>query len=145
MGHSLPLFSLFSSFQYTIDSKQMFNIYIIFCQWLDSNRGPLVLEATPLPTEPQPLPRAVSCCVYEMPKQKGQCMKEKFQICLTILHSPVEYSKWQGFKLERQNRFCFNEKRWATYVRKCVANTFKSRPMWSHWCVSVWKKAFLLF
>ena len=72
-------------------------------------------------------------------------MKEKFQICLTILHSPVEYSKWQGFKLERQNRFCFNEKRWATYVRKCVANTFKSRPMWSHWCVSVWKNAFLLF
>ena len=27
-----------------------------FCQWLDSNRGPLVLEATALPTEPQPLP-----------------------------------------------------------------------------------------
>ena len=32
----------------------MFNI--IFCQWLDSNRGPLELEATALPTEPQPLP-----------------------------------------------------------------------------------------
>ena len=26
MGHSRPLFSLFSSFQYTVDSKQMFNI-----------------------------------------------------------------------------------------------------------------------
>ena len=25
MGHSWPLFSLFSSFQYTVDSKQMFN------------------------------------------------------------------------------------------------------------------------
>ena len=25
-------------------------------RWLDSNRGPLVLEATALPTEPQPLP-----------------------------------------------------------------------------------------
>ena len=28
----------------------MFNIN--FCRWLDSNRGPLVLEATALPTEP---------------------------------------------------------------------------------------------
>ena len=27
-----------------------------FRRWLDSNRGPLVLEATALPTEPQPLP-----------------------------------------------------------------------------------------
>ena len=26
-----------------------------FCWWLDSNRGPLVSEATALPTEPQPL------------------------------------------------------------------------------------------
>ena len=31
----------------------MFNIN--FCQWLDSNRGPLELEETSLPTEPQPL------------------------------------------------------------------------------------------
>ena len=27
-----------------------------FCQWLESNRGPLVSKATALPTEPQPLP-----------------------------------------------------------------------------------------
>ena len=26
------------------------------CRWLDSSRGPLVLEATAMPTEPQPLP-----------------------------------------------------------------------------------------
>ena len=26
------------------------------CRWLDSNHGPLVSEATALPTEPQPLP-----------------------------------------------------------------------------------------
>ena len=50
MYHSRPLFSLFSSFQ---NSKQIFNK---FCQRLDSNHGPLVLEATALPTEPQPLP-----------------------------------------------------------------------------------------
>ena len=54
-GHCRPLFSLFSSFQYTVDRKQMFNIN--FCRWLDSNRGPLVSEATALPTEPQPLPK----------------------------------------------------------------------------------------
>ena len=52
-------FSLFLSFQYTVDSKQIFNKYIYFCQWLDSNRGPLVLEATALPTEPQPLPNTL--------------------------------------------------------------------------------------
>ena len=46
----LGLFSLFSSFQYTIDSTQMFNIN--FCRWLDSNHRPLLSEATALPTEP---------------------------------------------------------------------------------------------
>ena len=53
-GPSPASFSLFSSFQYTVDSKQMFNIN--FCRWLDSNRGPLELEATALTTEPQPRP-----------------------------------------------------------------------------------------
>ena len=46
-------FSLFLSFQYTVDSKQMFNKYINFCQWLDSNRGPLPTESQPLRL-PQP-------------------------------------------------------------------------------------------
>ena len=32
------------------------NVQNKFCQWLDSNRGPLELEATTLPTNPQPLP-----------------------------------------------------------------------------------------
>ena len=51
MGHSRPLFSLFLSFQY---SCQYTNVQYKFCQWLDSNLGPLVLRATALPTEPQP-------------------------------------------------------------------------------------------
>ena len=38
----------------TVDSKQIFNK---ICQWLDSNRRPLVLEATALPTEPLQLPK----------------------------------------------------------------------------------------
>ena len=32
---------------------------IKFCRWLEANRGPLVLKATALPTEPQPLPKVV--------------------------------------------------------------------------------------
>ena len=47
-------FSLFSSFQCSWKST---NVQFKFCQWLDSNRGPLVLEVTTLPTEPQPLPK----------------------------------------------------------------------------------------
>ena len=43
------LFFLYFRLFNTVDSKQMFNK---FCRWLDTNRGPLVLEATALPTEP---------------------------------------------------------------------------------------------
>ena len=37
----------------------MFNKYVNICQRLDSNRGPLVSEATALPTDPQPLPNLI--------------------------------------------------------------------------------------
>ena len=52
MDLSRSLFALFCLF-YTVDSNQ-----IKICRCLDSNRGSLVLEATALPTEPQPLPRS---------------------------------------------------------------------------------------
>ena len=52
MGHSGSLFLYFRLFN-TVDSIQLFNK---FCQWLEPNRRPLALEATALPTEPQPLP-----------------------------------------------------------------------------------------
>ena len=57
MGHFRPLFSLFSSFLQTVNRKHMFNKS---CRWLDSNPGPLVSEATALPTAPQPLPQMFS-------------------------------------------------------------------------------------
>ena len=59
-----PLFLYFRLFntQLTVNNKQMFNININFCRWLDSNRGPLASEATTLPTEPQPLPKLLSLC-----------------------------------------------------------------------------------
>ena len=49
MGHSRPLLLYFRLFntQLTVNKCS-----IIFCQWLDWNRGPLVSEATALPTEP---------------------------------------------------------------------------------------------
>ena len=52
-GHSQSLLLYFQFFN-TVDSTQKFNIN--FCWWMDLNCGPLVLEATALPTEPQPLP-----------------------------------------------------------------------------------------
>ena len=53
IGPSRPLFLYFLLFN-TVDSK-MFNLN--FCWWRNSNRRPLELEATTLPTEPQPLPK----------------------------------------------------------------------------------------
>ena len=61
-GLSRPLFLYFRLFN-TIDSK-IFNI--IFCQWLDSNCGPLDLEATALSTESQPLSYLFRC--FKRPK-----------------------------------------------------------------------------
>ena len=54
MGHSRPLFLYFRLFNTQLTVNKC-SILINFCRWLDSNRGPLVSEATALPTEPQPL------------------------------------------------------------------------------------------
>ena len=54
MGHFRIVF-FFSSFQRLTVSMFIIN----FCHWLHSNCGPLVLEATTLPTEPHLMAR---CC-----------------------------------------------------------------------------------
>ena len=57
VGHSRPLLFIFVfSIQLIINKCS-----IKFCQWLESNRGPLVSKATALPTEPQPLPNCSWC------------------------------------------------------------------------------------
>ena len=61
MGHSRPL-SLYYRLFNAGNIKQM--IKYKFCQLLDSNRGPLVSEATTLLTEAQPLPIAMHVGVY---------------------------------------------------------------------------------
>ena len=58
VGHSLPLLIIFIfSIQLIINKFS-----IKFCEWLESNRGPLDLKATALPTEPQPLPLNICFC-----------------------------------------------------------------------------------
>ena len=47
--------SFFFIFVFSIQLT-VINVQYKFCGWLDSNRIPLVSEATALPTEPQPLP-----------------------------------------------------------------------------------------
>ena len=51
-----------------VDSKQMFNK---ICRWLDSNHGPLVSEATALPTEPQPLPDILIVCSVQIDRHNN--------------------------------------------------------------------------
>ena len=58
----LASFSYYCLFN-TVDIILMFNIKV--CMWLDSNCGPLLLEATALPTEPQPLLNYHIICKYQ--------------------------------------------------------------------------------
>ena len=60
MGHSRPLFYLFSSFQ-----QLTVNIFIMkFCQSVDSNNEPLVYRSTALPTELQTLPKIIQFVIH---------------------------------------------------------------------------------
>ena len=43
-------------FIFVFSTQLLMNNFTKFRRWLDSNCGPLVSEATALPTEPQPLP-----------------------------------------------------------------------------------------
>ena len=52
----LGLFSLYFCLFNTVVN----NVQLKFSPGLDSNRGPMVSEATALPTEPQPLPEMVT-------------------------------------------------------------------------------------
>ena len=62
----LASFSYYCLFN-TVDIILMFNIKV--CMWLDSNCGPLLLEATALPTEPQPLPMTAPLCSIFLHKE----------------------------------------------------------------------------
>ena len=61
-------FSVFSSFQYILLIQLIVNK---ICRWLDSKSESMVLEATTLPTEPQPPPPIVSYIYYINCKGEG--------------------------------------------------------------------------
>ena len=65
-GHSRSFFLLFSTFQ-QLTVLNMFHYKSL--RWLESNCGPLVKDATAMPTEPQPLP--------QLPKFQG-CRYQSF-------------------------------------------------------------------
>ena len=76
MDHSRPLFIYFCLFN-TVDSKQKFAD-----DYLDSNRGPLVLEEATLPTEPQPLPNLPNCfCLRSNQIRKLHPFLAKLSFC----------------------------------------------------------------
>ena len=88
MGHSRPLFLYFRLFN-TVDSKQMFHIKV--CQWLDSNGGPLVSEATTLPTQPQPRPIPFSYLGFCQQQQRGERGLFFFRWVLNIKNVPSDW------------------------------------------------------
>ena len=73
MDHSRTLFLHFHLFN-TVDSKQIFNIKV--CWWLYLNRRSLKLEASALPTEPQPLPKS-NVIVCQISARVCGCSKVK--------------------------------------------------------------------
>ena len=78
LGHSRPLCSLFSSFQQLTE-----NLFIIkSCQWLDSNCGTLVSEATILPSEPQPLPKVNQCYNWTIHNCNLNCTSPNWNLYL---------------------------------------------------------------
>ena len=62
---------------------------IKFCRWLESNRGPLVLKATTLPTAPQPLTWTIvsitSCCEDSQPEVQNNLTFEDIFSSITYL------------------------------------------------------------
>ena len=64
----------------------MFHIKV--CQWINSNRGPLVSEASVLPTEPQPLP---NLNIFN-PQNYACVLSDEVDENL-LFHFPIFYSK----------------------------------------------------
>ena len=106
-------FSLFSSFHYSW--QLMFNIN--FCQWPDSNCGPLELEVTALPTEPQPLPIRLSDFV------------SPFSVFL-LLHFSPSWAKQKLFGEGNLQKF----KRLTQRSGQCGQRSANWMVWWSWWC-----------
>ena len=104
MGHSRSLFFIFVFSIHLTICKQMF--FIKSCRWLDSNRGPLELEATALTTEPQTLPY-VNSIIFTHNREpllqintasQSMC---KYYICAIIIIITLSATLWmtEQFKM----------------------------------------------
>ena len=69
-------------------------MHINFCRWLDSDRGPLELEANALPTEPQPLPSCFRFVYLELSE-----LYRNWNISSRITIKEQRFRDWpQGWK-----------------------------------------------
>ena len=91
-------FRLFNTIQLTVDNK----CSIKFCRCLESNRGPLIPEATALPTEPQPLPKKLLLFVWGSNNNTGQCKQCFYASISTTLK---EYNTSCCYLLKRIKSF----------------------------------------
>ena len=88
MGHSRPFLFIFV-FSIQLVVNEYTNVQYKFYQWLDSNYGPLVSEATTLPTEPPPLPTYGLLWFF----LHGLCFKAHlhWHLCLAITSDSCMY------------------------------------------------------
>ena len=78
-----PIFGLI--FFIFVFSKHLtvYNVQYKFCWWLDSNRGPLLSEATALPTEPKELPIWSPCLEVAFDYIRFPRNDSRFKSCKT--------------------------------------------------------------
>ena len=83
-GHSV-LFSNGPFLAIFVFSKHLtvYNVQFKFCWWLDSNRGPLLSEATTLPTEPKQLPIWSPCLEVAFDYIRFPRNDSRFKSCKT--------------------------------------------------------------
>ena len=115
-------------------------VIIKFCRWLELNHGPLVSEATTLPTEPQPMPIVVLLVYYHVQCQdlrlKWGCLfrsqTNTFVLSPLIKNGPIPAS-FCLFSLFSQ--YNFNNTNWKKH-RWCAWDSNSGpqdgRRRWSH-------------
>ena len=69
---------------------------MIFCRWLDSNCGPLVSEATTLPTETQPLQIRFLHMIY-LSTETIECAR----LCLFLKEINYRRRQWKVWQMDR--------------------------------------------
>ena len=114
---SLFFFIFVFSVQLTVN-----NVQYKFGRWLDSNHGPLVLEATALPTEPQPLPNLKLLSYIRYVDDGVMVDTAMWYVCINrdskghwwFIH--FEWAQWNGMDVE--NKSCTEQERSWRYLEQ---------------------------